>query len=147
MAKFNNDRVRKIGEGLVLAAKQSAIETKRIKNGKLELLQQLANILGMYDQVVPSCDVGLFTMISIIPSGTSVNVAFHAKELVPAPDTRAGSGFATVPQFTFVIDGVPPFPELDTLNEIEFVIESQLIGTLNSRLMSTVVAFVSPDSA
>ena len=97
--------------------------------------------------VVPSCEVGLFTMISMIPSGTSVNVAFHANELVPAPDTRAGSGFATVPQFTFVIDGVPPFPELDTLNEIEFVIESQLIGTLNSRLMSTVVAFVSPDSA
>lgn len=48
-------------------------------------------------------------MMSMVPSGI---VMFHAHKLI------TGSGFATAPQFTVVIEGLPPLPKLETLNEM-----------------------------
>ena len=43
--------------------------------------------------------------------------------------------------------GVDPCPEDDILNDSELVMLSQSMAMLNSKVMSTVVAFVSVDSA
>ena len=86
-------------------------------------------------------------MISKIPSGKFSSVADHRHCDTEAPGTRGGSADVNVRQDTefWLMEGALPLPE--KLKEIALVTEGQSMSVLNSRVMSTVVAFASPLSA
>lgn len=98
---------------------------------------------------VPALELGLFTIISKIPSGTLVNVADHEKAEGGAPTTPVITGFVTglhATEFASNVGG-PPIPEEDMLNEMLFVTLVHNMVVSNSRTMLIVVEFGSPGNA
>jgi len=95
---------------------------------------------------VPSSEVGLWRIISKIPSATFVKVPDQEKVEGETPEIGEVTGFVGVPHTTVEgsSTGCPPIPEDDILNFKLLVILVHDIGTLNSSTMSMVVAFVSP---
>lgn len=98
---------------------------------------------------VPPCIIGLVTVTRSTPSGTFVRVVAHDHPDGSTPTISLSGAPVIVRHFTaFLFSvGAEPWPDDARSKLIELVTESQSIGMLNWISISTVVAFVSPDSA
>ena len=131
--------------GSALAQKQVIDDLSRPQSGLCQFPGPKRRLTPV--DAVPSAVLGLFTMISRIPSGTLSNVADHEKTEGAAAMTSVATGFVIVLHTTEFASNVggPPIPEDDMLRVILSVTLAHDMAVVNSRAMLTIVAFACPD--